>query len=326
MSNLVKRGRYWHYDETVDGVRYRGSTKQTDKQLARAILAKFVERQSRVAVYGAEHELTFKEAARLYLQKNNRDLKLVERLAARLGNRHVATIKPPEIRALAIEFYPQGKPATRNRHVIAPVSAIINHAADLGLAHPIRLRLFPVTRAIKTAGSKPWLATFQAACAQEDLPHLAAIARFMFETGARIGQTVALEWKDLNLQEGTAILGTRKTGPNGPEWKYRTAVLTPATVAEIANLKRIHPRKVFGYNDRYAPTKAWDKLIKEKNLPKLSRHEAGRHGFFTEMVVRNGQDIITAAEAGGGSPQVIQKTYAHAEAAREKIMKVFGGK
>lgn len=326
MSNLVKRGNVWHYDLTVDGVRHRGSTKQTDKQLARAVVARFTERASRAAVYGAKEELTFKEAAKLYLAKNANDLKLVNALVAKWGNRRVASIISGEVTDLAIELYPQGMPSTRNRNVIAPVSAIINHAAKRGKAHFIRLELFKVTRPIKQAGSKEWLALFQAACKTDNLPFLSAIARFMFETGARLGQTVALNFKHLNLQKAEAELSTRKTGANGPEQAWRTALLTPAMVAEIANLPIKHPRFVFGYNDRYAATKAWDAVLARHKLPKLTRHEAGRHGFFTETIVRNGMDIPTACDLGGGSPLVVAKTYAHAEKRREKINAVFGTK
>lgn len=330
MSNLVKRGRFWHYDITVSGVRHRGSTKQSDKALARAIVAKVEERASRAAVFGEKEELTFREAAKFYLAKNANDVKLVDRLVARIGSRRLADIIPGEIKALAMEFYPQGKPSTRNRNVIAPVSAVINHAASLGKAHLIRIPLFKITRPIKQAGSQEWLAAFRAAChahARPDVaPRLAALARFMFETAARVSQATELEFDKLNLQEATAELKTRKTGADGPEFLWRIADITPGMVAEIANMPKPHPRKVFGFNDRHQVNKLWDRVVKAGKLPPLSRHEAGRHGFFTEMVVRHGVDPTSAAKSGGASPAVIHSNYTHAEKRREKILKVFGGK
>jgi len=46
----------------------------------------------------------------------------------------------------------------------------------------------------------------------------------------------------------------------------------------------------------------------------LSAHPAGRHGFFTELVVRQGVDPVTAAKAGRWSdPNLPMRIYAHAE-------------
>ncbi|WP_282063373.1 hypothetical protein [Roseobacter litoralis] len=49
-------------------------------------------------------------------------------------------------------------------------------------------------------------------------------------------------------------------------------------------------------------------------IPYLSAHPAGRHGFFTELVVRQGVDPVTAAKAGRWSdPNLPMRIYAHAE-------------
>ena len=115
----------------------------------------------------------------------------------------------------------------------------------------------------------------------------------------------------------TFTLRTRKTGRRGPEFKYRTAFLTPAMVAEIANLAR-HPVKMFGYAGRGTPAKMWDKFMARAGLPTLTRHEAGCHGFFTETVVRQGMDLITACDLGGNSPAPVAKIRAHDEQRRER--------
>lgn len=328
MSDTIqKRGRFWHYDFSVGGQRHRGSTRQTDKSLAKAVVNQIKTRADRVAVYGPEHEITFAEAARLYLIKNGNDAHLVNQLVRHFKGKRVAQIKPHDITAAAEALYPSGKPSSKNRNVVAPASAIINHAAKRGLAHPIRCELYAVTIEPKQAGSKPWLAAFQAACHKDGLPHLAALARFMFETGARISQATDLTFDNLNLSEGVAILKTRKTGAKGAEYVYREAILTPAMVAEIANLPPSSGRKVFGYAARSSAHKRWDIVIKRHKLPKLTRHEAGRHGFFTETIVRQGMDVVTACDLGGmATPTLALKRYAHAEKKRDHILKAFGVK
>ena len=328
-ADLFKVGKVWHYRFTSAGERHRGSTKQSDKQLARAVLDQIKSRANRAAVFGPQAEIELREAAALYLGKNRNDEKLVARILASYGRRKVSSISEGETQDWALALYPGCKPSTLNRNVIAPLSAIINHAARRGLAARVRLPLFPVAKPQKSAGTKQWLAAFQSACLARAVPkpHLAAIARFMFETGARIGQTAALTWDELNLPGGSCLLRTKKTGANGPECHERTAWLTPAMVAEIANLPRLHPRFVFGYACRDAPTKMWDKVVKEAGLPRLSRHEAGRHGAFTELVVRQQMNVVDACDIlGSRSPQLILKTYAHPEDQRAKAMKAFGGK
>lgn len=147
----------------------------------------------------------------------------------------------------------------------------------------------------------------------------------MFETGARIGQATELTWDDLDLAEGTAMLHTGKTGRGGAKRTTRRAWLTPAMVAEIASFATKHPIKVFGYASRNTIYRAWRGAVKAAKLPPLSPHEAGRHGFGTEMVVRNGVDVATAAEAGGWkSKRLMLDTYVHGDAGRQVINEVFG--
>jgi len=100
------------------------------------------------------------------------------------------------------------------------------------------------------AGTKEWLGAFQKQCRKQKLPHLAAIARFIFETGARVGQACALTWDEVDLSGGKVTLRTRKTGPNGPEMRERLAWLTARIVAELANMPDQHPRLVFKYASR----------------------------------------------------------------------------
>lgn len=322
---VKKRGRYYWYDFTVDKKRYRQSTGQTSEKLAIAVYNEVRARADRIAVFGWQEEITFREAAQLYLGKNGNDEKRVNALVSEFGARKVVSIKPGEIIQCALRRFPKGKPATLNRNVIAPAGAIINYAAKLGMASPIRIERFRVTIEPKGAGSKPWLKAFQVACRADGLPHLAALARFMFETGARISQATDLTYDNLNLNEATATLRTRKTGANGPEFSYRTASLTPAMVTEIANLPPSASRKVFRYASRSTARNRWEKVITRHKLQKLTRHEAGRHGFFTETIVRNNMDPVSACDAGGMKTVALALTrYTHAEGQRAKIMKVFG--
>jgi hypothetical protein len=55
------------------------------------------------------------------------------------------------------------------------------------------------------------------------------------------------------------------------------------------------------------------------------RHEAGRHSFATEALIRRGIDPVTTAALGGWrNPTVLMNTYAHAEDLGTVAEKVFG--
>lgn len=323
MPHLYKRGDVWHYSFTVEGgQRIRRSSGTTDKALAKDAAVEHERRERRASVHGPESVVTFTQAVRLYLDAGKDDRYALAALD-HFKDTLLSRITPPLVRQAAIELYPNHSPATRNRQGISPIQAIINFAADKGLCPPIRVRRFPVQRVERAAGDKVWLAAFQRAARSRGRDDIAAYARFMFETGARLSQALALEWSDVDLNAATATVTTRKTGPGGAPWS-RAAHLTPAMVAEMANLPRRGPR-VFGFNTRSNLTKQWKKIVGAAGIAPLDRHEAGRHGFATEMIVRNGVDIPTAADAGGWkSRRLMLETYAHGEGVKETVNAVFG--
>lgn len=323
MPNLTKRGDIWHYSFTVEGKRFRGSTGTTDKKLATDFAIREETRQRRVAIHGPESVITFTEAVHLYIEAG-KDTRYVLAALDHFKDTLLVRITPPMIRDAAERLYPKAGSATRNRQGIAPIQAIINHAADKGLCPMVRVRRFPVPKAApRPAGDRHWLKAFQRGARANGRPEVAALARFMFETAARIGQATALEWTDVDLTAATARLRTRKTGPGGGVWE-RVAHLTPAMVAELANLER-HGSRIFGYRSGNTIRRAWAAAIRTAGIAKLTPHEAGRHGFATETIVRNGVDVPTAAEAGGWrSKRLMLETYAHGEGVAGMIDKVFG--
>lgn len=315
MPQLVKRGNVWWYSFTVDGRRYRRSSKTPDRRLAEDIASKDEWRHRQAAVHGAGSVLTFGEAMALYLPQAKSDRFLLP-LLNRWGNVKVADITADVIRRGAQELYPKASPATRNRQVITPARAIINCAADSGHCSHIRVKRFPETVRKRKAGDGTWLKKFRKACQE---PRLAAIARFMFETGARIGEAVALLWDDVNLPEATATFGKTKNG------EPHTVYLSPGMVADLANLPK--GRKVFGYDHKRTVGRQWNKTVKRAEIEHRTPHEAGRHGFATELIVRNGVDIPTVAKMGNWkSHRLLSETYAHPERERETVLKVFGNK
>jgi integrase len=232
----------------------------------------------------------------------------------------VKDITGPEIRKAAKAIYPDAQPSTWNRQAITPARAVINHIADAKGWPKISVKRFKEERKMRAAGNKQWLDVFYKTAKKLDMPETAAIARFMFETATRVSEACRLTWEHVSLQEGVAFLEKTKTTP-------RKVFLTRAMVIDLANIRSLHPTLVFAAANRSTIKKRFDKVIKAAGLARLTSHEIGRHGFATEMIVRNGVDVATTADHGGWkSRRLLMETYVEGDADREVIDRVFGKK
>lgn len=316
MPSLKRRGQFWWYTFTIDGRRIRRSAKTADRRQAEDIAARDEWRHRQAAVFGTASVLTFGEAMAEYLTVT-RDDRFLLPLLDRWEHVRIGDITPDEIRRAAIDLYPRASGATRNRQAITPARAIINHAAQNGHCAHIRVRRFPEARKLRKPANRAWHRAFANACTN---PGLAALARFMFETGSRLGNAIALTWDDLDLPGATATFGQTKNG------EPHTVNLSPGMVADLANLPR-SSRKVFGFHSRTTVRKHWRSTIERAGIEYLTPHEAGRHAFATEMIVRHGVDIPTTAKIGNWkSHRLLSETYAHPEREKQTVQRVFGNR
>jgi integrase len=74
------------------------------------------------------------------------------------------------------------------------------------------------------------------------------------------------------------------------------------------------PLRVFGYANNSSVAYAWKEVCKKAGIPYRMRHEAGRHSFATEALIRQKIDPVTVAKLGGWSnPVALMNRYAHPE-------------
>jgi integrase len=313
--------------------RIRKSLRTRDPKIAEDRRLQEEARIARAAIYGPECETTFAQAAVLYLEEKGPQRYLTP-LIKELGNRRIATIKPGELRALAKKLYPGSKASNMNRAVVKPARAVINYAADMGLCQPLWVKGFKEAKVIRGAGDRIWLDKFRAHAVN---PRIKVLSLFMFVTGARITESMLLRPKHMDLDNKVARADLTKNGD--PRIYHLTAEL-------VAELRTLEPRvarerngtpktledgspdlRVFGYSDRKGPLVPWKETCKGAGIRYLSPHEAGRHGFGTETIVRQKLDPVTAAKLGHWSdPTVLLKTYAHAEGLGEIAEATFGKK
>jgi integrase len=297
---IYRRGNIWHYRGTVNRHRLRGSTRTTDKERAQRITAELEAREWKRHLDGPAAVLRFSDAAALYVNAR-KPTRFLRPLLIYWRETPVSQITAGAIRQAALTIYPDASAATRNRAVITVTAAVINHAAESELCHRIRVRRFPVERKEKRPVSWTWVTAFMSSASI----NLGALACYMFLTGARISEALALTWDDVHFQKSTASIRQTKTGT------YRTAHLQAPLIIALANIPGPHEGRVFGYSSRQSCDRSWRRACVRAGIEVLSFHSC-RHGFATELL-RNGVDVKTVARLGGwASAMQVLTTYAHA--------------
>ncbi len=211
---------------TYLGVRVDQTTGTPDKKLATRILAK-VRADIERGLFAKPSEPTFADAALRYIDLHGED-RFVLRLAEHFGNIPLTRIDQAAIDGAAVALYPRATPATRNRQVYTPVSAILKRAGiKEQWKRPVgsrgKSRVFSLTqdqafRILREAYN------FEA--------EFGLFLTFLLYTGCRLSEATSVQIADLDLGESCAIVRDTKNGDD------RTVHLPPHVVAALAN----HPR------------------------------------------------------------------------------------
>lgn len=338
---LYQRGNvFWTRGYPADGDEYvRKSLGTSDEAIAHAAVREIESAARKRRILGPdapkpEDELTFAACVMLtdFPESDRRYLKPIVR---KIGRIRVREITPAFVRKLAKDLYPFAAVDTWQRQVVTPIRSTINHAHELGKCPPIRIRRFDEderirqdrargkeSRVPKRPGSWEWLNAFKAYATPRD----AALAHFMFRHGARVSQSILMDKRyDLDLSAGKVRLPATKGHP--AEWIQ----LDPEEVVMIANLPPAYRgssrHRVFGIGGKRAPRalyRRWEAACEAAGIEYLRPHEAGRHGFGTEMIVRQGVNVVDAARQGRwASPAVMLKTYSHEEGSEAKVRAAF---
>lgn len=321
-----KRGHTYWVKGRCDGIDgyVRTSLATTNEAVADAKLRQIERQALKRAILGddapkPEDELTFAQAVLLYDAKPKEAQYLIPIIPI-LGDDPVKKIPGKRVRDLARELYPDLAADTWKRYVLTPVRAVINNAAELEMCAHIRIKGYTrnevmaqdrmrgkVSRQRKTPGSWEFVNAFRAQAYKDKLPYMAALCLFMFTRGVRISQAIAITSKDLNLQNAKVFIPAAKGHP--AQWIW----IDQQTIVDLANLK---PRKgrVFGYLGRDSVNRTWKRICTRAGIENLSPHAAGRHGYGTEMIVRQKVDPVTTAKDGRwSSPSIPLEVYSHSE-------------
>lgn len=325
MAKVFKRGKVWYFGVSRPDGFHRESTGLTSKREAQALADERVAQIKLADQRGFDEEKTVSDAAYEYLAAG-KDGRFVERIILKWGKKKLRGLKPDWVRKHASDLYPDAAPATLNRQVITPVQAIINMAYQGEDGRQIKIKRFPVKDVKKKeAVDAEWHERF---AAHSPSPGMTAMARFMWETAARISEACRVTAEDVDLDARTVMLTKTKTDPRLTRISPVMAEMLRPLVASEAKANRKNKRKrngLFGYASRHSVYSGWKSACEAAGITYSPPHSSGRVTFATELVVRRGVDPVTAARLGGwSSPKVMMDTYAKADPAHHLVDEIFG--
>lgn len=228
MFELKKRPKspYWIIRGTINGRRIERSTGETSKEKARKQLATFIAEMAGTPRPAEWSEMPFVVALNAYMDAV-KDHRFLGKLLDHFSKMTLGEIDNTVMTRAANALYPGRAPATVRRQLYVPVSAIINFAKDDKL------------RAPKGGGQRTVFLTpeeaerlIQAATGQPSR-FLAPLITFLIGQGSRMGETLAINGRDVNLSARYAILRDTKNG------EERTVTLVPRVVAALSLLPTI---------------------------------------------------------------------------------------
>ncbi len=303
---------YWYGRGSYLGVRINRSTQARTKRLALKVVAKWqadIERGE----FAAAPELTFAQAALAYIQAGG-EMRFLGPLLRHFKETPLRKIGQVEIDLAAAALYPAATPATLNRNVYTPVSAILKRA---GRDYDFRLR-----RPVGAQGRRlsDWLWPEQAfrlfAQARRRDPELAILIEFLVYTGLRLGEALRVGCDDLRLKERFIYVRMTKNGDPQPVY------LPPRLVVALAN----HPRKlaragerVFRFHKGSALYAALDAAAKAAGvtLPARQKFHLFRHTYATWMRRYGNLDTKALQATGRWKDRKSVDRYEHVVASEE---------
>ena len=315
MLKLVRRGSspYWYIRGTVAGRRLDESTRLTERSLAEAYRAKREWELQHIKVHGERGVATFSQAAAAYLERA-KDGRFIGKLLDYFSDTQLRLIDQAALNKAARALYPKAGPATLNRQLFTPMSAILNRAADLGMCDPPRIK-----RAKNPPGKTRWLRPPEAealiAACTGRYAYMRPLIVFLLYTGARCGEALGLDWRDVDLQRGHVTFTDTKNG------EARGVPLHPRVVAHLAGLKhrvgrvflnRSRRAYVIGTDLGNPISSAFESIAKRAGVLPLTPHDL-RHTWATWYYQAN-RDLTALQKLGGWKNVQMVMRYTHADA------------
>ncbi|TNB46451.1 site-specific integrase [Martelella lutilitoris] len=263
------------------------------------------------SIHGKRKTATFLEAAVKYMEAGG-ETRFTGPVANHFGTTPLSKIDQDAVDRAAIKLHPKGSPATRNRQVYTPVSAVMTFAAKRGLCERV---LFE--RPKQAPGRVRWLAPEEAerliaACSS----HLKPLVIFLLYTGARCSEALYLDWRNIDLARAHVSFEDTKNGED------RGVPLHPRVLSALANLEYRdgpvfrrpdgRPYEVKEESGGQIKT-AFKGACRRAGISDFTPHDC-RHTWATWHYAAN-RDLIALQKLGGWKSERMVLRYAHVNVA-----------
>jgi integrase len=286
--------------------RYVERSARTGKRAVAAKILAGIERQIERGELAEPGEATFASAAASYMKAGG-ERTYLKKILEHFGDKPLREIGQAEIDAAANQLYPSGSPATRNRSVYTPISAVWKHAGNTAA----------LKRPRGSSGNKAtaWLWPEQAEAlfqeAQKIDPRFAALCITLCYTGLRLSEALGLTWNAVRLDDGYAYI------PDTKNDEPRAVFLPQVAVAALAGLPS--GGKVF----RFAKSGHLYSLLRATaaragvDLPERSAFHIFRHTYMTWMRRYAGLDELGLLALGTHKDRKSVARYTHTVVSEE---------
>lgn len=257
MRHLTKRGRIWHYDFTLGGHRFQGSTKSTDLETARLVLAE-VQKSVVLGRHGLKTPPTLKAAVEAWTTRKGSSVSSRHLQTAELALRYLqplATERCDRLTTNAVEAWRSGfltsrSPATANL-VLRYLKAWCRWLVECRELEAVPFKLKPVRfeRRQRPVLRAEQVEAFLAEFDRKASTQARAAVRVMLGTGMREGEVLAMRW---NLLDGARYTVTKTKG------KRSRVVILPASALPLLDaLPGEHLGLVFPAEDGKPHRASW---------------------------------------------------------------------
>ncbi len=215
----------WYMRGTICGRNVFESTGVSERSVAEAILVQRSKEILDESVFGKKATATGIEAFLKYIESGG-ERRFLPPLVDRLGRLRLSEINQATIDRVALELYPHATDSTRARQVYAPMVAVLKHAARCGLCDPPLIRRPKVPK-----GRVRWITPEEAErLIEECAQHLKPLVLFLLGTGARLGEALYIDWRNVDLERAQVQFIDTKNGES------RGVPLHPRLVAALSAL------------------------------------------------------------------------------------------
>ncbi|MFY0682786.1 MAG: site-specific integrase [Thalassovita sp.] len=299
----------WYIRGTIAGQSVYESTGLGDKKAAEIIRAKIENELIQRASLGKRGTLTFAEAAVTYMEAGG-EARFLEPILLHFGEKaRLVDIDNSAVNKAAQSIQPTGAPATINRQIITPISAVYNLAADDGHVPPRRFR-----RRKEPDAKIRWLTPSEAETLLECCePHLLPIVAFLLGTGCRTSEALSLTSDNLHLETRQALIPHSKNGTlKMVEFPPRTMrILAASGLPEAGAVFRTPKGKAYRLNTGSGGQieAGFTKARKAARLGDDVTPHTLRHSFATWHYAVN-KDLLLLMERGGWKKSDMALRYA----------------